>query len=83
MLALELASEMDSLGTARAIDLDAGVDLQEEVKAFEIALIKRALFKSGYCQAKAARLLRINASTLAYKIKTFEIELPAETSGLF
>ena len=82
MLALELASEMDSLTTARAIDMDAGIDLQEEVKAFEVALIKRALFKSGYCQAKAARMLRINASTLAYKIKTYEIELPGEMSDL-
>lgn len=83
MLALELASEMDTLGTARTIDLDAGIDLQEEVKAFETALIKRALVKSGYCQAKAARMLRINASTLAYKIKTYEIDLPGETNDLF
>ena len=82
MLALELASEMDGLGSTRTIDLDAGIDLQEEVKAFEVALIKRALVKSGYCQAKAARMLRINASTLAYKIKTYEIALPAETNDL-
>lgn len=82
MLALELASDMDLLGAPRSIDLDAGIDLQEEVKAFEVALIKRALIKSGYCQAKAARMLRVNASTLAYKIKTYEILVPAETGEL-
>jgi DNA-binding NtrC family response regulator len=82
MLALELASEVDLLGGAQSPDLDAGIDLQEEVKAFEIALIRRALFKSGYCQAKAARLLRVNPTTLAYKIKTYEIEFLSEMSDM-
>jgi transcriptional regulator with GAF, ATPase, and Fis domain len=82
MLALELASEVDLLGGANAFDMDAGIDLQEEVKAFEIALIRRALFKSGYCQAKAARMLRVNPTTLAYKIKTYEIEFLAEMSDM-
>ena len=75
-LALEIASETDLMSAPRAYDLDAGIDLQEEVKQFEVTLIKRALVKSGFCQAKAARILNVNASTLAYKIKTYEIAIP-------
>lgn len=54
--------------------LGDGIDLFQEVKRFEINLIKLALTQTRGHQARAARLLNINPTTLNSKIKLHGIE---------
>jgi DNA-binding protein Fis len=49
------------------------VNFYDEVKKFEIDLIRRALDQTGGHQSRAARLLGLNATTLNSKIKTYNI----------
>ncbi len=63
----------DSEGTSAEIDLARGVNFYEEVKRFEIDIIRRALEQTGGHQSRAARLLGLNATTLNSKIKTYNI----------
>jgi DNA-binding NtrC family response regulator len=51
-----------------------GIDLFQEIKQFEINLIKLALDQTRGHQAQAARLLHINPTTLNSKIKMYGIE---------
>ncbi len=70
-----LAFEMmrKSEGTSGNIDIGRGVNFYDEVKRFEIDLIRRALDQTGGHQSRAARLLGLNATTLNSKIKTYNI----------
>lgn len=72
----ELAYEMmkDSEGISAEIDIARGVNFYDEVKRFEIDLIRRALDQTGGHQSRAARLLGLNATTLNSKIKTYNIQ---------
>jgi DNA-binding NtrC family response regulator len=60
---------------ATAIDVTHGIDFYDEVRRFEIDLIRRALEQTGGHQSRAARLLGMNATTLNSKIKTYNIQL--------
>ncbi len=73
----ELAREMmgDSEGFSADIDLSRGVNFYDEVRKFEMDLIRRALEQTGGHQSRAARLLGLNATTLNSKIKTYNISL--------
>ena len=51
-----------------------GIDLFQEVKRFEINLINLALKQTHGHQARAAKLLKINPTTLNSKIKLYAIE---------
>jgi transcriptional regulator with GAF, ATPase, and Fis domain len=72
----ELAYEMmkDTEGVSAEIDIARGVNFYDEVKRFEIDLIRRALDQTGGHQSRAARLLGLNATTLNSKIKTYNIQ---------
>lgn len=63
----------ESSGQLKSLDLQEGIDFNEEVKQFEIGLITLALNHVGGTQAKAARLLRIKPTTLNSKIKSLGI----------
>jgi transcriptional regulator with GAF, ATPase, and Fis domain len=63
-----------STGTG-ALDMSRGVNFYDEVRRFEIDLIRRALDQTGGHQSRAARLLGMNATTLNSKIKTYNIQL--------
>src|SRR5215213_1880439 len=71
----EMAREMmrDSEGFSESIDISRGVNFYDEVRKFEIDLIRRALEQTGGHQSRAARLLGLNATTLNSKIKTNSI----------
>lgn len=71
----ELAFKMitDTEGASSDIDLARGVNFYDEVKKFEIDLIRRALDQTGGHQSRAARLLGLNATTLNSKIKSYNI----------
>jgi DNA-binding NtrC family response regulator len=60
---------------AAAIDVAHGIDFYDEVRRFEIDLIRRALEQTSGHQSRAARLLGMNATTLNSKIKTYNIQL--------
>jgi DNA-binding NtrC family response regulator len=57
------------------LDAGRGVNFYDEVRRFEIDLIRRALEQTGGHQSRAARLLGMNATTLNSKIKTYNINL--------
>ncbi len=71
----ELAMKMiqQTEGTSGSIDIGRGVNFYDEVKKFEIDMIRRALEQTGGHQSRAARLLGLNATTLNSKIKTYNI----------
>ena len=50
------------------------IDFYEEIKRFEIALIKRALRQTNGHQVLAARLLNLNPTTLHAKIKQYDLK---------
>jgi DNA-binding NtrC family response regulator len=63
-----------SEGSSGDIDISRGVNFYDEVKRFEIDLIRRALDQTGGHQSRAARLLGLNATTLNSKIKSYNID---------
>lgn len=74
-LVAELQQTLESLSDVRIPDIAQGLDFYDEVKRFEIELIKRALiFVEGH-QRKAAQLLNLNATTLNAKVKSYQIQL--------
>ena len=72
-LALQIIQQTE--GTSAGIDLGRGVNFYDEVKKFEIDLLRRALDQTGGHQSRAARLLGLNATTLNSKIKTYNIHV--------
>lgn len=64
----------DDASRLQTLLLSDGIDLFQEVKRFEINLIKLALDQTRGHQARAARLLNINPTTLNSKIKMYGIE---------
>ncbi len=56
-------------------DLGRGINFYDQVRRFEIDLIRRALEQTSGHQSRAARLLGMNATTLNSKIKTYNINL--------
>lgn len=75
-LAFEMMQKAE--GTSAGIDIGRGVNFYDEVKRFEIDLIRRALDQTGGHQSRAARLLGLNATTLNSKIKTYNIHAKSE-----
>jgi DNA-binding NtrC family response regulator len=65
----------DSIGASASIDVGRGVNFYDEVRRFEIDLIRRALDQTSGHQSRAARLLGMNPTTLNSKIKTYNINL--------
>lgn len=59
--------------TPGGIDVRPGINFYDEVRRFEIELIRRALDHTGNHQSRAARLLGMNATTLNSKIKTYNL----------
>jgi DNA-binding NtrC family response regulator len=81
-LPTEICEPQKSLGastspSAAGVDVGRGIDFYDEVRRFEVDLIRRALKQTGGHQSRAARLLGMNATTLNSKIKTYNIQLRA------
>ncbi len=70
--ALEHETDLaESSATISTLNTHRPIDLFEEVREFEIRLIKRALELAGGNQARAAHLLGLGTTTLNYKVKTY------------
>jgi len=70
-----VAGSHDGASNAAVQDIGRGINFYEEVRRFEIDLIRRALEQTSGHQSRAARLLGMNATTLNSKIKTYNINL--------
>jgi DNA-binding NtrC family response regulator len=70
-----VSTSHDGASAAVVGDIGRGINFYEEVRRFEIDLIRRALDQTGGHQSRAARLLGMNATTLNSKIKTYNINL--------
>jgi DNA-binding NtrC family response regulator len=80
-LRTEISDPQTARGTMRegasgasALGIGRGINFYDEVRHFEIDLIRRALEQTGGHQSRAARLLGMNATTLNSKIKTYNID---------
>jgi transcriptional regulator with GAF, ATPase, and Fis domain len=80
-LAFRLFREMQSIREVNALSVENGVDFYDEVRRFEIDLIKRALLQTGGHQGRAAKLLHLKVTTLNSKIKHYNITLAAFANG--
>jgi transcriptional regulator with GAF, ATPase, and Fis domain len=72
---LQLLCDLQRVEEVNALNIESGFDFYEEVSRFEIDLIKRALVQTGGNQVRAARLLKLNVTTLNSKIKRHNISL--------
>jgi DNA-binding NtrC family response regulator len=79
-LTLTLLREVEALGGTSPQDLKRGINLQEEMRRFEIDLIRYALRQTGGHQVRAARLLGLKVTTLNSKIIRYKID-PDEVAG--
>ena len=70
-----LLTEVKALASLKTVKLESGINFNEEVQTFEIYLIESALQKTGGCQTRAARLLKLKHTTLNSKIKRFKIRM--------
>jgi len=73
VIAASLSQAVDELEDFRTTPLTEQFDFYDEVRRFEISLIRKALRTTSGCQLKAARLLRLKPTTLNSKIKTYRI----------
>ena len=72
-LVSSLNAAVEDLETLDLSRMDEQFDFYNEVERFEIKLIKSALRITGGSQIKAAKLLKLNATTLNAKIKNFKL----------
>ena len=73
-LMLSLLAEMDLLTGPTAEAVEQGLNLDDEVRRFEIELIRAALLKAQGSQTHAARMLGVKTTTLNTKIKRYQIQ---------
>ena len=74
--ALAILSQLESLGVAakdEETSSAASLRLYDEVRKFEVNLIKGALNRTGGSQTRAAKLLGVKLTTLNSKIKRYHI----------
>jgi transcriptional regulator with GAF, ATPase, and Fis domain len=81
-ITIALLDEVKSLGSMRKIEINDGINFDDEVKSFEILLIERALEQTGGSQLRAARLLNLKHTTLNAKIKRYDIQLGRRSGSL-
>ena len=70
---LQLLDEVESLAISRPIDIKRGARYSEEVRQFEVNLIRTALGRTSGSQIRAAKLLGLKPTTLNAKIKRYNI----------
>ena len=77
--AFALIQEVRELGNLSYLDLTRGIDLFEEVRRFEMKLIRQALEETDGRQVTTVRMLGLKKTTLNKKIKRYGID-PHEKS---
>lgn len=69
-----ISGALEAVDSFHPPDVRHGINFYDEVRRFEIDLIRTALKFSAGSQTRAARLLRLKASTLNSKIKYYNID---------
>lgn len=72
-LTTALAEQVQSLNVPQPINIQSGINLHDEVRRFEIDMIKSALQYTNGHQRAAARLLGLKPTTLNAKLKLYKI----------
>jgi Response regulator containing CheY-like receiver, AAA-type ATPase, and DNA-binding domains len=80
-VAYTLLRQVYGVTESQKIDIQQGINFYDEVRRFEVNLIKQALFHTKGKQSAAASLLNLNATTLHSKIKFYGIEMPSVFEG--
>lgn len=70
---LQLLDEVESLAISRPVDIKRGACFSDEVRQFEMSLIRTALGRTSGSQTRAAKLLGLKPTTLNAKIKRYGI----------
>jgi transcriptional regulator with GAF, ATPase, and Fis domain len=70
---LQLLGEVESLAISRPVDIKHGARFSDEVRQFEVSLIRTALGRTSGSQTRAAKLLGLKPTTLNAKIKRYGI----------
>src|SRR5678815_428040 len=70
---LQLLDEVESLAISRPVDIKRGARFSDEVRQFEVSLIRTALGRTSGSQTRAAKLLGLKPTTLNAKIKRYGI----------
>ena len=68
-----LLTELESLRLPVELESEGGLNLDDELKWYEIGLIRAALDKADGSQTRAARMLGVKVTTLNAKIKRYQI----------
>ena len=72
-MARSLVSALESLGLPGELEPEGGLNLDDELKRYEIGLIRAALDKADGSQTRAARMLGVKVTTLNTKIKRYQL----------
>ncbi|MBC7929495.1 MAG: hypothetical protein H7Z38_02910 [Rubrivivax sp.] len=75
-VAYALLRQAYGLAAQQTPDVRQGINFYDEVRRFEINLIRQALLYTSGKQTAAARLLNLNATTLHSKMNLYGIESP-------
>ena len=70
---LQLLDEVESLAISKPVDIKSGACFSDEVRQFEMCLIRTALGRTSGSQTRAAKLLGLKPTTLNAKIKRYGI----------
>ena len=70
---LQLLDEVESLAISKPVDIKHGARFSDEVRQFEVSLIRTALGRTSGSQTRAAKLLGLKPTTLNAKIKRYGI----------
>ena len=70
---LQLLDEVESLAISKPVDIRRGAVFSDEVRQFEVSLIRTALGRTSGSQTRAAKLLGLKPTTLNAKIKRYGI----------
>ena len=71
---LQLLEEVESLAISKPVDIKNGARFSDEVRQFEVSLIRTALGRTSGSQTRAARLLGLKPTTLNAKIKRYGLQ---------
>jgi transcriptional regulator with GAF, ATPase, and Fis domain len=74
-MARQVLDDVDDIRAGAICDVKNGIDIFEEVRRFEVKLIRQALLAAHGQQLRASRLLGLKATTLNAKIKRYEIRV--------
>ena len=70
---LQLLDEIECLAISKPVDIKRGARFSDEVRQFEVSLIRTALGRTSGSQTRAAKLLGLKPTTLNAKIKRYGI----------